>query len=338
MIHFRSLIGVACASVALIAAMLATPTPAVALEKFTVKNSWSPYGLLSVIFLPLANGWFKEAGLDVEIDDGAGSMQAVTMMGGNRYDAGEGNLATMAIAREKELKVKAVLIVTPLSDFGLLAPTEKNIKSLKDVERLGLSLGFSAASMEGPLMDTFMRLGGVSSKTITLVNMDAGTKLANYMAGKVDTVMTSIPFTEPSLRDQKPSSAITYADVGLTVPGNGIMVHEDTIKAKPALLRKFVPVISRSLDHIFNKNGADEAIAATLKARPNAPLSVAIMKAQLTAYQNFVRSPAQQGKPMGWQAPSDWDNYLRTMRAAGLIKTDQKPGDYYTNEFFPGSS
>jgi NitT/TauT family transport system substrate-binding protein len=47
----------------------------------------------------------------------------------------------------------------------------------------------------------------------------------------------------------------------------------------------------------------------------------------------LFETPATKGKPVGWQAQTDWENTLRVMREVGMAKTDMQPADMYTNKF-----
>ena len=48
---------------------------------------------------------------------------------------------------------------------------------------------------------------------------------------------------------------------------------------------------------------------------------------------NYLDTAATKGKPMGWQAESDWQKTLEVMRSVGMVKPDIKPADVFSNAF-----
>jgi NitT/TauT family transport system substrate-binding protein len=317
-------------------AVVAWPSAASALDKLTLKLAWTPYGPQGFLHLPVVNGWFKDAGLDVEIEDGAGSNKTIAYIGAKNYDIGFANVSSMAMAREKGLEVKVIMLMVRQSDFGVLVPKEKNVKTLKDIERLGLGIGYTAASMEGAFMDTFLKLGGTNRSKVKLVNIDPSAKISSYLSGTVDTILTSAPFIEPILRTKKPSTIVSFAQVGLPLPSNGVMAHVDTIAGKKDQLRRFVKVVSRSVEYVMSGGGEDESVDAIFKQRPNAKLDRWLLREQINTFRPHYFSPNTKGKPMGWQSPEDWAATIKVMQDAGALPKSRKPDEYYTNEFFEG--
>ncbi len=67
-------------------------------ETLKVRLEWLPYGMHAPFHLATEKGWYKDAGLEVTIDDGNGSGPAVQLVAAGQYDISHANLATMAIA------------------------------------------------------------------------------------------------------------------------------------------------------------------------------------------------------------------------------------------------
>ena len=75
-----------------------------------------------------AEGWYRQAGLDVSLEDGNGSVTTVQIVGaGDSFDLGHAALASAMIAREKGMPVKAVAVFARQSDIGLLVPADAGI-------------------------------------------------------------------------------------------------------------------------------------------------------------------------------------------------------------------
>src|SRR4051812_22694218 len=89
-------------------------------EKVTVRLDWTPWGVQAAIHLAAQKGWYKEAGIDAEIEDGNGSVTTVQLAGSGKFDLGHAALAPMMIARDKGLPARAVAVFARKSDVGLL--------------------------------------------------------------------------------------------------------------------------------------------------------------------------------------------------------------------------
>ena len=90
------------------AACLLSVTTACAAEKLKVRLDWVPWGSHAPIHLAAQKGIFAKHGLDVEVEDGNGSVTTVQIVGNGEYDVGFASLAPMTIARSKGLPVVAI--------------------------------------------------------------------------------------------------------------------------------------------------------------------------------------------------------------------------------------
>ena len=303
-------------------------------DKLSVRLAWTPMSNHVFFFLPAEKGWFKEAGLDVSIEDGNGSVQTIQMVGGGKYDIGEASTSAMILGRDKVgIPMKSIMIIVRKSDFGAMCPKKHNVMSLKDIEAKGLGLAFSPASMENPFMDTFLAAGGTSRKKLKLVAVEPSAKVSSYMSGKVDCMISSLPYFAPILSRKMPSTAIAFADVGLKIPSNGILARDDTIKEKASELRRFVSVMSRSMSYVLDGH-EDEAIDAMIAQRPRAKIDHAFIREQLEAFRPFFVTDETKGKAMGWHGTGDWNAAIQLMQRVGALSKGLKPTDFYTNELF----
>lgn len=105
-------------AVTAVAAMIFTPANAA--ETLRVRLDWTPWGDQLPFHLAIKKGWYAKQGLDVQLEDGNGSVSTVQIVGNGAYDLGHASLATMAIARSKGLKVRSVAGFIRQNDIGLM--------------------------------------------------------------------------------------------------------------------------------------------------------------------------------------------------------------------------
>jgi NitT/TauT family transport system substrate-binding protein len=300
------------------------------MQPLTVRLSWTPGGYDAPFFLAAEKSWFANRGLDVTVLDGNGSSVTVQTVGAGQFDVGYTNLAVMAIGRDKGLRVRAIADILRKSDLGVVFPADSAIKNVQDLK--GKSIAYTPASFETPFLPYFFKTAGLSESEVTLVAVDAAAKYTTYASGKTDAVITSAPYFIPLLANTRPSQYILFSDVGLTLPGFGLIATEDTIKRKPAALRAIVEVLAEAWKYILDGHEA-EAVQSIVKQRPQARLNPNMLLAVINIYKSFFETPATRGKPIGWQADTDWIEGLRVMREAGIITSKAPSFDYYTNDF-----
>ncbi|MEX2453813.1 MAG: ABC transporter substrate-binding protein [Rhodospirillaceae bacterium] len=320
-------IGIGLALSAFAAAASATASA----EELKVRLEWLPYGMHAPFHLATEKGWYKDAGLEVTIDDGNGSGPSVQLAAAGQYDIAHANLATMAMARGKGAPVVSIAGFVRKSDMGVLVSRDSDISTPKDLE--GKTVYYSTVSFETPFIPAFFRNAGADEKKVDLVNLNPGAKIGTYLSGKGDAMISTIPvYTIDDFIPRK-SKGILFADYGLPLPGFGLVASEAKLKEKPEAIGKFVAVVARALDATVKGGMLDEAAAAPLAPRPAAKLNPELLKLQVMALAEFFDTEATRGKPTGWQAESDWAETVKVMQAAGLLGADAKPGDFFTNQF-----
>ncbi len=297
-------------------------------DKLTVRLDWTPWGAHAAIHLASEKGWFRQNGIEAEIEDGNGSVTTVQLVGGGRFDVGHASLASMMIARDKGLAVRAIANFARKNDIGLLVPRGANLKGPRDLA--GKKIIFTAGSLEAPFLDTFLAAGGLKREQVELLNVEAAAKVPTYAAARADGVFSTVPFVMPAVEATRPSEAILFSDYGLQFPSFGLVSSEDKIKERGAAIRRFASVVSGAWEYIVN-GGEDEAVKAIIAQRPQAKLDPKVLRAQIDALKSFFATPASKGMPMGVMADADWVAGIKTMASVNLIK-NAPAAAFYTND------
>ncbi|CAB5713227.1 Putative thiamine biosynthesis protein HI_0357 [Delftia tsuruhatensis] len=298
---------------------LSAPATAQPLEKIKVRMDWTPWGVQAAMHLAQHKGWFKAAGLDVQLEDGNGSVTTVQIVGGgDQFDVGHAALASMMIARDKGLPVKAIAVFARLSDIGLLVPRDGGIRGPGDLR--GRKVAYTAGSLEAPFIDAFLAAGGLKRSDLELVNIDAAGKAASYAAGRADAAFSTIPFFLPVVSQTRPSQAIRFADHGLSMPSFGLFATEARIAARREPIARFTSIVAATWQYIYNGH-EDEAVEALIAQRPQARLDKAVLRGQLQALRGFFQLPPPAGQRLGTPVASDFSAAVKTLTDAGLLKS-----------------
>lgn len=306
----------------------ARPAAAQELEKVTVRLDWVTWGGHAPFYLPMAKGWYKAAGLDVEIEPGNGSVTTVQLVGAGNFDIGHASLAVMMLGRDKGMSVRAIAGFVRKNDIGLVVPMDSPIRSPKDTA--GKKLLYTAGSLEAPFIDKFLAAGGLTRDKVDLVNVDAAAKTPTYVKGEADGEFTSVPYALPYTA-ARPSRGVLFADYGLQTPGFGLFSTEDRIKARGAVLGKFATLVSGAWEYITSGH-EDEGVQAVIAAKPEEKLDRKVLREHIEVFRPYLTSDASKGLPVGVMAPQDWQLAVEAMTEVKMIQPGAKAGDFYTND------
>lgn len=306
-----------------------TASAAQTLEPLSVRLDWTPWGVHAAFHLAQQKGWYRDAGLDVHLEDGNGSVTTVQIVGsGDSFDVGNASLASMMIARDKGLPVKAVAVFARKSDIGLLVPTDSAIKGPADLK--GKKVVYTAGSLEAPFINGFLAAGGLKRSDLDLLSVDAASKITTYAVGRADAVISTIPFVIASVAKARPSRAIAFADYGMKMPSFGLFANEDKLKSKRSAISRFASVTARTWEYIYAGH-QDEAVDAIIAQRPQARLDRTVLRAQIDALHEYFGKP-EPGYRLGVPVPSDWVQAVKTLSSAGMIGTKRPASDYYVTD------
>ncbi|HCN73657.1 MAG TPA: hypothetical protein DIS96_18920 [Pusillimonas sp.] len=302
---------------------------AVQAEPFKVRLDWTPWGNHAAFHLADQKGWYEEAGLDIEFEDGNGSVTTVQIIGSSdNFDAGHAALAPMMIARDKGLPVKAVAPFVRRNDIGVLVPKDSGMKGPADLK--GKKLVYTAGSLEAPFVDGFLAAGDLTRDDVELLNVEAAGKVTTYAVDRADAVVSTIPFVLASVQKQRPSNAIPFADYGLNMPSFGILASESKLKSRGEDISKFASVTARTWEYIMSGH-EDEAVEAIMAARPQARLDKEVLRGQIEALKTYFGKPVE-GFRTGQPIPAEWEEAVQTLTKVGLIEKNLPATDFYVTD------
>lgn len=173
---------------ALLAGMMVAGTiaPAAATDKITLLLDWFVNPDHGPIIIAEEKGFFKDAGLDVEVIAPADPSDPPKLVAAGR--------AELAISYQPQLHLQVAeglplvrvgtLVATPLNCLLVLA--DGPVKSIADLR--GGKVGFSVAGVEEALLTTILERNGVGLDEIDLVNVNWSLS-PSLMSGQVDAVI-----------------------------------------------------------------------------------------------------------------------------------------------------
>jgi len=298
-------------------------------DMLTVRLDFSPWGVHAGMHLAEAKGWFDEAGLDVDLQDGKGTINTIQLVGSGQVDVGQVQLGLMALARENGLPLKSFAGWARRGDLAVLVDVNSDIESVADLE--GKKLVTFTASPWVPYIDNFLAAGGLTRDDVSILMVAPPAMVGTYASGEADGFMTVGPFGLPLASKSRPAKQILMDDAGVTFPSYGLIAQESTLEERRDELAGLAQVQQRAWEYIFEGN-VEEAADAIISGRPDGNLNRDVLIGQIEAYRDFFHTERTRDLPIGVQSAEDWADALAAMEAADIIKPGQRAEDFFTNE------
>lgn len=285
-------------------------------------------GVHAGMHLAQDRGWFEEAGLNVEIQDGRGSGNTLQLVNAGQVDVGQIQLGLLGAAREQGATIKSFAGFQRKTDLCILVDKDSDINEISDLE--GKTLVVFAASPWAPYIDEFLAAGGLDQEKTEVLFVDPSALWGTYTAGRADGLMSTIGSAIPVAEKTRPSRCMMLSMADLFFPSYGLIATEETIAERSDELRKLVEIEQRAWAEI--KENPEIGAQAIIHQRPDANLDPDVLREQVKITVDYFDTPATEGKPIGWQAAEDWEATLKGMEKIGLVAPGWKVENYYTND------
>jgi len=262
---------------ATLAAALLAALPAMAQEtpvKFQL--DWRFEGPSAFFLLPVANGLFKAEKLNVAVDAGNGSGNAVNRVASGAYDMGFADLAALMefhannpTAPNKPVAVMMVYNNTPAAVFSL---KKAGIKTPADLtgKKLGAPV-FDAGRRGFPI---FQKANGIGA--VNWISMDPPLRETMLVRGDVDAItgfyFTSLLNLEARGVKAEDLAVQLFPQFGVKLYGNAIIASEEFLKKNPEAVKAFLRAFAKGARQVIADPKAATAVVKERDGIINAEL------------------------------------------------------------------
>jgi NitT/TauT family transport system substrate-binding protein len=224
---------------------------------------WRFEGPSALFLAARAKGYFQQEKLDVTIDAGNGSGNAVNRVASGTYELGFADLAALMefhgnnpTAPNKPVAIMMVYNNTPAAVFSL---KKTGIKAPSDLtgKKLGAPV-FDAGRKAFPI---FAKANGIDLAKVNWVSMDPPLRETMLARGDVDAI-TGFYFTSllnlnaRGVKDED-IAVMPYPQFGVKLYGNAIIASEAFLKSNPEAVKAFLRAFTKGArDVLADPDGA----------------------------------------------------------------------------------
>jgi NitT/TauT family transport system substrate-binding protein len=294
----------------------------------TFQLNWYAGGANAGFAAALAEGYYKDAGLDVTIVQGNGSGNTAQMVASGRANLAYADAVAVSQLIAKGAPMKIVSTVYQSNPNEVEALKKTGITAVKDIE--GKKIGVPAGSSQATMLPLFLKANNIDESTLTLVNMPPPSMVPALLQGSVDAILGSVDDYQIQATSQGAElDRFTFANNGVATVSTSIFASDKFIADNPEVLQKFIDASLRGWN--FALANPDAAVAALKQTFPDVDTKLA--KAQLDAIPELLCSGG--AKYIGKATDDHWTNTQELLSQVGLLPTGTDPKTYYTNEFLP---
>jgi NitT/TauT family transport system substrate-binding protein len=292
------------------------------LDKVTYLTAFGAAGRDAFAFVAKEKGYFKEAGIDVDIQLGKASGENV-----KQVVAGQAQFSNLDLVGgwilegtnpEYKDKFRAIAAVHQQSLVAIITLEGSGITSPKDLAKK--KIGAATASVNQLLFPAYAQIAGFDPKSVTWVNTQPAQVGSLLASGQVDAVSTFL-IGKGGIEKAAGKKAVVlpYNQYLSDLFGNGIIASNKILADNPDLCKRMRDALLKGLQ--YSVDHPDEAADILHKAQP--ATAVAAAKGEITSMTPYV--PAPSGAPLGSMDKARVAKALAILQGSGLIKTPLTP-------------
>ncbi len=303
--------------------------------RFTL--DWRFEGPAALFLMAFEKGYFKAEGLDVTLDTGNGSREAIPRVASGTYDVGFGDVNSLIRFRDENptVDLKAVMMIYDKPPFSIVGRKSRGITAeAKSLE--GKKLGAPAADAAFAQWPIFKTVNKLDDSKMRLENIGFPVREPMLASGEVDAVFGFANSSYINLKSRGvPVDDIVVmlmADYGVELYGNVIMVSPKFMAEKPDAVRGLLRAITRSVRDTIA--APDLGAQLVIKRNDVAKLEVELERLKMTLEQNVV-TPWVKENGFGGIDKARWDRALDQIGLTFSFKDKARAGDAFVDSFLP---
>jgi NitT/TauT family transport system substrate-binding protein len=299
------------------------------LDKVILVTDFGYNGRHAYFFDALDRGYYRDAGLEVKIVRGQGSVDAIRQVGAGNAMFGFADAGPLILARANDqIPVKLVAIVYVKPPQAIFCRDDSGLRKPKDLE--GNAIADNAGGATPALFPAFAKAAGFDAQKVhwVVASTDA---LPGLLATNKIPCVAQFTMGEALLRSKIGATKLVrfaFADAGLSYYGNGIVATAATIASKPDIVRRFVEATVRGMKDAF----ANPTAAGAIMHKNIPQVDATVAKQETEAVAELAQIP---GKPLGEIDPARIEATIDVVKGAFKLATSVAAADVYVPGFVP---
>ncbi|HTO47737.1 MAG TPA: ABC transporter substrate-binding protein [Burkholderiales bacterium] len=317
-----------------VAAGAALVAPAVAQTKFPFRLNWTLYGEHAPFFVARDKGFYREEGLDVEIQEGSGSTTVSQLVANATSPVAYVDAATMMRGIGAGMPIKAVGVTLQQSPMAFIYRADA-ARPTKISEIKGSRIAITAGDASLAIFTAFMGRLGMKVEDVQMITVaNPAAKEQAVLNKQADALLGYFMDQGPRMQLQtgvKMGWTRLYDMAGVTTLSSAIVANNDWMKdpKNQDLLKRFLRASQRGWQYSFDNRA--EAAEIFRKSAPVFTQEIALL--EIDGSMTIIHTDRTKGKAIGWTAAEDWKDTQTLLETYAKLKPQPDLNQYYTNSF-----
>lgn len=319
-----------------LAATVLLATPIAAQTEINFALDWRFEGPSAPYFMAIDNGYFADADLAVEVTAGQGSLDALPKVASGAFPIGFADINSLIrfLDQNPGAPVTAVMMVYDSPPFSIVGRVSQGISGIDDLE--GSILGAPPPDGAWAQFPILAEVNGIDVSTITVEPVGFPTREPMLAEGAVDSV-TGFNFSSylSLARLGIPEDDITtimFADHGVELYGNAIIVNTDFAEANPEVVTAFLTAVAQGMSAAI----ADPAAGAASVIERNPAGDADLEQARLElAIEGNILTPYVIENGMGGIDEARFERAIEQLRLTYEFTSEPDASLYFTDAYLP---
>lgn len=318
-------------------AMGAMAAPAAAQTDIKFTLDWKFEGPAAGFFLAIDNGHFEAEGLNVTIDSGNGSVEAIPRVATGAYQMGFGDINSLIkfLDEDPSQKIRAAMVVYERPPFSIIGRKSLGVtEDPKSVE--GKKLGAPPPDGAFAQWAAFVQAAGIDESKVTIESVGFPVREPMLAQGQVDGIFGFAFSSVLNLKAQgvpaDDISMILMAENGLDLYGNSILINTDFAEANPDAVKGFLKALAKGFaDAVADP---DAGVAAVMKR--NEVLNADIERERLDMANALnIKTPYVVENGFGGIDEAKLAQSIEYLKVSMGLKGAVGPGDVFDASYLP---
>jgi NitT/TauT family transport system substrate-binding protein len=326
------------ATAALIAVGIFTAGEAKALDDVRLRLNWMWYGSHAAFALGKDKGFFKDAGINLDIRSGNGSGSAHRLVANGDSTFSYGSCAGLVNLAAKGAPLVSVAVIDAMGTEAIIVRPDAGVSKISDLK--GKKLLTTSNAGVNTFFPLVLKNAGLTEADVGIINVPDGALVSSYLQGAGGTVglLGGLDDKPAEIKAAGGAAPVTfpYSDYGVNQVGYCIVTTKDTVAKNPDLVKRFVAATVKSYkaaeaDPQAAINAMGDIVGGTMNEDAGKKQAAEVQKVTL----DVLYSKANTGKVLGLNQPQDWVDMVDLMKKYNGLETKEPATFFYTNEFLP---
>ncbi|MFN3648464.1 MAG: ABC transporter substrate-binding protein [Armatimonadota bacterium] len=296
------------------------------LKKVSLLLNWFPEAEHGGFFAALVHGFYREAGLDVEIRPGGPNVPMIQQTAARRVDFCVANADNVLFGRAEDAPVVAVMAALQVSPRIIMVHEKSGIRSFEQLKNVKLAMSDTGAFAQ--YLRKRYPFEGVQIVPYT-------GNVAQFLVDP-DYAQQGYIFSEPHVARKKGGDPypLSVAEVGFNPYTSLLVTHEERIQSDPETVRKMVEASVRGWEKYLE--APEETNRRIHELNPEMELDLLELGAR--DMEPLVRDETAKQEGIGHMSRERWETLAQQLQEIGQLKAGQvTPASAFTTEFLPKS-